>query len=87
MECYNKWHDIKDKLPSKSTRYSSKYGVAVIGLDINAHRQHPSECNFNFEKNRFETLHYGNSGVDFIGIEITHWTPMPRIKRTNERAN
>lgn len=74
-----RWRDVKKELPNRETPYASKYGVSVLGFDLDEYLDsscQPTDLIFNFESKKFEAQCTNGS---FIPVGITHWLPMPPI--------
>jgi hypothetical protein len=77
------WHKVSDRLPDKTTRYASTYGVPVLVYDeqeaIDSGYYVPSEMSFSYETQTFKTTASGVDGksewVD--AFWVTHWMELP----------
>lgn len=78
-----RWRDVKRELPDRKTPYASKFGVPVLGFDLDEYYDsgcEPMTLLFSFKSKQFEALCCGGAGGStFIPVGITHWLPMPPI--------
>jgi hypothetical protein len=75
-----RWYRVNKELPNKKTRYAGRFGVTVLGFDldefIDSGSCNPKHLIFKFKSKQFEDL--GSDG-SFYPVGITHWTPLPPI--------
>jgi hypothetical protein len=86
--CPIRWRVVKEELPNKQTRYAGRYGVTVLGFDLDEYVDSgscdPCEVSFDFKKKQFLSLCTNGS---WIAVGITHWTPKPPIPVLTEENN
>jgi len=78
------WKNVKKRLPTKNDRYASKFGIGVLGFDMEEHKIagcNPFECTFIWESQRFEVL--TSHGEWIPAFWVSHWRPLPKPPITN----
>lgn len=77
------WYKVENKLPDKTTRYASTYGVPVLVYDeqeaIDSGYYVPTLMSFSYETQTFKTLASGITGrTEWVeAFWVSHWTELP----------
>jgi hypothetical protein len=82
--CFDaRWRICKDEQPNRNTPHAGKYGVTVLGFDLDEYLDsgycNPFDVNYNFKKQQFIMLAYGNGKTSWVPACITHWMPLPPV--------
>jgi len=67
------WYKVEEKVPNKTTRYASTYGVNIIGIDMSEPNPTPHDVLYMYVQGFVECC----SNSDWTPSCITHWTEMP----------
>jgi hypothetical protein len=78
-----RWRVCTEEQPTRKTLYASKYGVTVLGFDLDEYLDsgscNPFDVNYDFKKRQFLMLAYGKGKTLWVPVCITHWMPLPPI--------